>query len=90
MTTTVAASGFEAQFQQFIYYAGPVLQIALWLVVIFCSIYAVLLFKRLVDFQTGKVQATESAVETKGEGDTGSETKKAKKDEAIKVEEFVE
>lgn len=88
MTTTVAASGFEAQFQQFIYYAGPVLQIALWLVMIFCAIYAVLLFKRLVDFQTGKAEKVETVVEAKTAEAT--ETKKAKKDDAIKVEEFVE
>ena len=88
MTTTAAVpSGFEAQFQQFVYYAGPILQIALWLVMIVVAIYAVLLFKRLVDFQTGAGKADEVVVpvETKV-----IEAKKANREDAVKIEEFVE
>lgn len=88
MTTTAAVpSAFEAQFQQFVYYAGPILQIALWLVMIVVAIYAVLLFKRLVDFQTGAGKADEVVVpvETKV-----IEAKKANREDAVKIEEFVE
>lgn len=90
MTTTAAVpSGFEAQFQQFVYYAGPMLQIALWLVMIFAAIYALVLFKRLVDFQTGGGK-TSSDKAASVSAEVTAEPKKAKKDDAIKVEEFVE
>jgi len=88
MTTTAAVpSGFEAQFQQFVYYAGPILQIALWLVMIVVAIYAVMLFKRLVDFQTGAGKADGAVASAETEV---AEPKKAKKEDAVKIEEFVE
>jgi len=88
MTTTAAVpSGFEAQFQQFVYYAGPMLQIALWLVMIVAAIYALVLFKRLVDFQTGAGKPAKSDDVASA---PSAETKKSKSDDAIKVEEFVE
>lgn len=91
MTTTAAVpSGFEAQFQQFVYYAGPMLQIALWLVMIFAAIYALVLFKRLVDFQTGAGKPAKSDDAVSASTEASAETKKSKKDDAIKVEEFVE
>jgi len=89
MTTTAAVpSGFEAQFQQFVYYAGPILQITLWLVMIVVAIYAVVLFKRLVDFQTGAKKVADAPVLAAPVAP--AEEKKAKKEDAIKIEEFVE
>ncbi len=48
-----AQSGFEATFQEFIFYAGPVIQLAYWATMIVVALWAVTLFKRLVDFKTG-------------------------------------
>jgi hypothetical protein len=46
-------SGFEVAFQEVIYYAGPIIQLGYWLVMIVAALWAVTLFKRWVDFQTG-------------------------------------
>ncbi len=82
-----APAGFEAQFQQFVYYAGPILQILMWVVMIVAVIYALVLFKRLVDFQTGRTKVAHAeeapALEV-------AQSKKPAKADAIKVEEFVE
>jgi len=57
-----ATGGFEAQFQEFVYYAGPIIQLMYWLVMIVAALWAVVLFKRGVDFQTGaKAEETKSA-----------------------------
>jgi len=89
MTTTAAVpSAFEAQFQQFVYYAGPILQITMWIVMIVVAIYAVVLFKRLVDFQTGGGKKADDVVTVAPS--LPAEEKKAKKEDAIKIEEFVE
>ena len=73
-----APGGFEAQFQQVVFYAGPVIQLVYWLVMIVAALWAVSLFKKWVDFQVGDSDADASA-------DTAESA-----DEPIKVEEFVE
>ncbi|MDP2181983.1 MAG: hypothetical protein Q8K99_05355 [Actinomycetota bacterium] len=74
--TTTAASGFDAWFQQFMYYAGPTIQVLYWIAMVVVAIWAVMIFKRWVDFQTG-------VVAKKAAEDTGA-------NEPIKIEEFVE
>ena len=73
-----SAGGFEAQFQEIIFYIGPVLQLVYWLAMIVAAIWAVMLFKKWVEFQIGDSGADAS----------GKSTKSA--DDSIKVEEFVE
>ena len=47
--TTAAPTGFAAVFEQFVTYAGPVIQLLYWLAIGFAAIYAAVQFKRLVD-----------------------------------------
>jgi len=77
-----APTGFEQQFQQFVYYAGPILQLVYWLAMIVAALWAVALFKRWVEFQTGAAggEAVDAEVSSAG----------VKVDEAVKVEDFVE
>ncbi|MDY0087805.1 MAG: hypothetical protein RBS78_04575 [Coriobacteriia bacterium] len=49
-----AQSGVEAAFQEFVYYAGPILQLLYWLTMVVAALWAVLLFKRWVEFQTAQ------------------------------------
>lgn len=70
-----AQSGFAVAFQEFIYYAGPIVQILYWVVLAVAAIYAVVLLKRLVDHKTGGV-ATKAADTVTGE--------------PVRVDEFVE
>jgi len=72
------AGGFEAQFQEIIFYVGPVLQLVYWLAMIVAAIWAVTLFKKWVEFQIGDSGADASDESTKSA------------DGSIKVEEFVE
>jgi len=41
--------GFQAQFQEFVFYVGAVLQLMFWLVLPIVAIWAVLIFKRAAD-----------------------------------------
>ncbi len=61
-------------------YGAPILQMLLWIVQIVVFVYAVVLFKRLVDSQTGRTKATAS-------GDAGGA---ADADKKVDIEEFVE
>lgn len=74
--TTTAATGFDAWFQQFMYYAGPTIQVLYWVAMVVISIWAVMVFKRWVDFQTGVAAK-----------DAGADSVAS---EPIKIEEFVE
>lgn len=56
-----APSGFEAAFQEFVYYAGPALQLAYWLTMIVVSVCALVLFKRWVEFQTAESKGAAKA-----------------------------
>ncbi|MHB9003118.1 MAG: hypothetical protein ACYC6C_03520 [Coriobacteriia bacterium] len=80
MVAETAPAGFEAQFQNFVYYAGPIIQLLFWVVMIIAAIWAVLLFKRWVDFHT---RNTPEPVAPAAEADKP-------KREPIQVEEFVE
>ena len=82
-----AQSGFEAAFQEFVYYAGPVIQLAYWLVMIVAALWAVVLFKRWVDFQTGAGK-TEGASESPA-GASAPVTAMSQ-DKPVSVDEFVE
>lgn len=55
MGTATAASGIQVQFQNFMYFAGPILQLVFWIVLGACAIWACLIFKRYVDFMSGAV-----------------------------------
>jgi len=41
--------GFQAQFQEFVFYVGAVLQLLFWLILPLVAIWAVLIFKRAAD-----------------------------------------
>lgn len=83
-----ATSGFDVWFQEFVFYAGPIIQLLFWLAMIVAAFWAVMLFKRLVDFQTGsRTAAVDEPVALDSEPATKAE-KPAKP--AIDVEEFVE
>lgn len=56
-----AQSGFEATFQEFIFYAGPIIQLAYWVTMIVAALWAVTLFKRWVDFGTGSAKSASGA-----------------------------
>jgi hypothetical protein len=76
-----AQSGFEVAFQEFVYYAGPMIQLAYWLAMIVAALWAVTLLKRWVEFQTGaKAGATDTAVPAAAPAP----------DKAISIDEFVE
>jgi hypothetical protein len=78
-----AQSGFEVAFQEFVYYAGPMIQLAYWLAMIVAALWAVTLLKRWVDFQTGaKGEAADSA--------TPMVATAPAPDKAISIDEFVE
>ncbi|MFU8891865.1 MAG: hypothetical protein ACNA76_09520, partial [Anaerosomatales bacterium] len=77
-------SGFEAAFQEFVFYAGPIIQLAYWLVMIVAALWAVTLFKRWVEYQTGvKADAVDAALPTGATTPTAPAT-------SISVDEFVE
>ncbi|PKQ09987.1 MAG: hypothetical protein CVT69_02055 [Actinobacteria bacterium HGW-Actinobacteria-9] len=80
MIADTAPAGFEAQFQEFVYYAGPIIQLLYWVVMIIAALWAVLLIKRWVDFQTRTHDEAAAPV---------LEAEKPKR-EPIQVEEFVE
>jgi hypothetical protein len=77
-----ATGGFEAQFQEFVYYAGPIVQLLYWIVLMAAAVWAVLLFKRWVDFQTG---AKRGDTATPAQDDSAGRTSTP-----INVDEFVE
>ncbi len=82
MGTVGAPSAFDLWFQSFVAYAGPILNLLFWVVMMVAVIWAVMLFKRLVDFQTGAAKPSEGATEI------ASTTKEG--GAAIDIEEFVE
>lgn len=45
-------SGVSSGFDQFVYYAGPIVQLLYWVVMASVSVWAVLLLKKLVDHKT--------------------------------------
>jgi hypothetical protein len=77
-------SGFEVAFQEFVYYAGPMIQLAYWLVMIVAALWAVTLFKRWVEFQTG------AGNEVAGSTAPMPTTAPAAPAKSISVDEFVE
>ena len=79
-----AQSSFEVAFQEFVYYAGPIIQLAYWLAMIVAALWAVTLFKRWVEFQTSaKADVAESALPAVA-------TAPAAPAKAISIDEFVE
>ena len=77
-----APTGFELFWQTYILqYGAPILQMILWIVQIAVFVYAVVLFKRLVDFKTGRNVSDAVA-------DAGPDAPAV--EEKIDIEEFVE
>jgi hypothetical protein len=54
-------AGFQQQFQQFMYYAGPLVQIAFWTGMLVIALLAYLQFKRLVDAKVAALAAKSQA-----------------------------
>lgn len=79
-------SGFEVAFQEFVFYAGPAIQLTYWLVMIVAALWAVTLFKRWVDFQTGAGRNVESPDVPAPVGPAAAPTS----EKPVSVEEFVE
>lgn len=48
-----ASSDFASKFNEFMFYVGPSLQLLYWIVIATASVFAVLQFKRYVDFVVG-------------------------------------
>ncbi|MCL4079358.1 hypothetical protein MX659_07150 [Coriobacteriia bacterium Es71-Z0120] len=59
MVTSGAANGFE----QFVYYAGPIIQMLYWIVMAVAAVSAVLLLKRWVDHATRDASASGDGAE---------------------------
>ncbi len=72
MGGAVSTGGFQLQFQNFMYYAGPIVQILFWVVLGVAAIWATLIFKRYVDFMMGKTPAAK-AVASKSVDDVAVE-----------------
>ncbi|MHB1340719.1 MAG: hypothetical protein ACYC77_01740 [Coriobacteriia bacterium] len=54
----MVTSGVSSGFDQFVYYAGPIVQLLYWVVMASVSVWAVLLLKRYVDHKTRDRAAT--------------------------------
>lgn len=81
-------SGFDVAFQEFVFYAGPIIQLTYWLVMIVAVLWAVTLFKRWVDHQIG-VRADEPAHDAASSGASATPPTAASQ-KPISVDEFVE
>ena len=85
-------STFQQQFQEFMFYAGPIVQILFWVIVAGSILYAAIQFKRLVDAHVSEaaalaemasdMEAEESSVGTDEASDAGGEK--------VTTEEFTE
>ena len=84
MVTSTTTSGFEAQFQTFVNYAGPIVQLLYWIAIAFAAVWAAYQLKRWVDAQVAAKQALAEQPEAPAAAE------KKTKPEAIKVEDFVE
>ncbi len=78
-------SGFDVVFQEVVYYAGPIIQLGYWLVMIVAALWAVVLLKRWVDFQTGASRPADTPAPGAPAARSASPSEKA-----ISVDEFVE
>ncbi len=74
-----AQSEFAYRFQEFLFYAGPIVQILYWITLAVAAIAAVVLLKRWIDFLTG------AAVSAAEEGARSPE-----RPAPVNVDEFVE
>ncbi len=93
MMTGSGPTGFEAQFQEFMFYAGSTAQLAYYIVLPIAAIWAVLLFKRMVDARTGRSANSADAGADAGAGVLPVERDAdpyAVTDQPIEVEKFVE
>ncbi len=70
---------FQLKFQEAMYYIGPISQVLYWLGMLLFVGYAVVQYKRWVNFQMGVGRSGKLAAE-----------KPATVDEAVRVDEFVE
>jgi len=70
--------GFQAQFQEFIFYVGAVLQLMFWLVLPIVAIWAVLIFKRAADAYIASLSGGKASVVA------------SPKENPVKVEKFVD
>ena len=80
-------TGIEAWINQYgniVYFFG---QLAFWLALAGAAIYAVILFKRLVDYQVGATAAKAAAAKATA---SSTETKTEAAEEPVKIDEFVE
>jgi|GEM_PF-1388526 len=48
-----ASSQFAADFNEFMYYAGPILQLMYWIIIAVAAVFAAWQFKRYVDHVVG-------------------------------------
>jgi hypothetical protein len=78
-------TGFEAQFQEFMFYAGSIAQLLYYAVLPIVAIWAVLVFKRLVDHKTSTA-SDESSTDVLVDDDAAPKAS----DRPIQVEKFVE
>lgn len=87
-------TAFAQQFQQFMYYAGPVVQVVFWAGMLVIALLAYLQFKRLVDSRvaalTAKVQAGQAQVPESGAILTAAAASSMAGADDIAVEEFAE
>jgi len=52
-----ASSQFAADFNEFMYYAGPILQLMYWIIIAAAAVFAAWQFKRYVDYVVGSKSA---------------------------------
>jgi hypothetical protein len=85
--TQAAAPTFQAQFQQVMYYIGPVMQVVFWIGMLVLAVLAYLQFKRVVDAGLMAMGARLAGAE-EAKGAAGPRGKGAAGE--VSVDEFVE
>ena len=89
-------STFQQQFQEFMFYAGPIVQILFWVIVAGSILYAAIQFKRLVDAHVSEAAALAEmasdmeAEESSASADEASDADTTDVGEKVSTEEFTE
>ncbi|MBI5231499.1 MAG: hypothetical protein HY876_04955 [Coriobacteriales bacterium] len=87
--TTQAAPTFQQQFQEVMFYLGPIAQLAFWAALAISAVWAVLIFRKLVALKAIEV-GVDAVVAADAIEESAAKGESAKKAEKPPVDEFVE